>query len=146
MLAIMRAMPSAPEAKELLLVVDDDDDFRSSLGEALELEGYLVAEACNGAQALEWLRENERPAAVLLDLWMPTMDGWQLRLALEERGYGDLAVLVMTAVRTQDPDLLRVGQVLEKPFTMPELVTALRRASSGVVRGRLSSTRRMSPT
>jgi CheY-like chemotaxis protein len=123
-------MYSPPKAKELVLVVDDDDDFRGSLAEALELEGYLVAEACNGAQAFEWLRESERPAAVLLDLWMPTMDGWQFRLALEERGYGDLAILVMTAVRTQDPEVLRVGDVLEKPFTMPQLVAALKRTSS----------------
>jgi two-component system, OmpR family, response regulator MprA len=118
--------PSKP--RELLLVVDDDDDFRGSLAEALELEGYLVAEASNGAQALEWLREGERPAAVLLDLWMPTMDGWQLRLALEERCYDDLAVVVMTAARTQDAEVLRVGEVLEKPFTIPEVVAALKRA------------------
>jgi two-component system response regulator MprA len=125
-------MHNAPKAKELLLVVDDDDDFRGSLAEALELEGYLVAEATNGAQALEWLREGERPAAVLLDLWMPTMDGWQLRHALEKGGYSDVAVVVLTAARTQDAEMLRVGEVLEKPFTMPQLVAALKRASAGV--------------
>lgn len=125
-------MYSPPKAKELLLVVDDDDDFRGALAEALELEGYLVAEATNGAQALEWLREGERPAAVLLDLWMPTMDGWQFRLALEKAGYGDVAVVVLTAARTQDAEMLRVGHVLEKPFTMAELAAALKRASASV--------------
>jgi CheY-like chemotaxis protein len=124
----MEAMYNPPKAKELVLVVDDDDEFRGSVAEALELEGYLVAEATNGARALEWLRESERPAAVLLDLWMPTMDGWQFRLALEERDYGDLPVVVMTAVPTQNPDVLRVGHVLEKPFTISQLVAALQRA------------------
>jgi CheY-like chemotaxis protein len=126
----MKAMHGPPKVKELLLIVDDDDDFRGALAEALELEGYLVVEATNGAQALEWLREGERPAAVLLDLWMPTMDGWQFRLALEKAGFGDVAVVVLTAAHTQDAEMLRVAQVLEKPFTMPELAAALKRASS----------------
>ncbi len=126
-------MSRPPAAKGLILVVDDDEDFRASLTEALELEGYDVAEAINGKQALEWLSHGERPCAVLLDLWMPAMDGWQFRLALEERGYGDLAVLVMTAARTQDARLLRVAQVLEKPFTMPQLLAALERHAAPAV-------------
>jgi CheY-like chemotaxis protein len=114
-------------AKGLLLVVDDDEDFRASLTEALLLEGYQVAEATDGKRALEWLSQGERPTAVLLDLWMPTMDGWQFRLELEKRGYDDVAIFVMTAARTQDAEMLRVAEVLEKPFTMPKLLAALER-------------------
>jgi CheY-like chemotaxis protein len=110
-----------------LLVVDDDEDFRHSLAQALQLEGYPVAEAANGTQALEWLARGERPCAVLLDLWMPTMDGWQFRRALEEQSFGDLPVLIMTAARSPDPEVPRVAAVLEKPFTMTQLLAALDR-------------------
>jgi CheY-like chemotaxis protein len=117
-----RSRPGGP-----LLVVDDDEDFRHSLAEALELEGYRVAEAENGREALEWLARGERPCAVLLDLWMPTMDGWQFRRELEERSFGDLPVLVMTAARSPDADVPRVAAVLEKPFTLSQLLAALDR-------------------
>jgi len=116
-----------------LLVVDDDEDFRHSLMQALELEGYDVAEAANGHQALEWLARGERPCAVLLDLWMPMMDGWELRRALEERSFGDVPVLVMTAARTPEADVPRVAAVLEKPFALSQLIAALERHVRGEV-------------
>jgi CheY-like chemotaxis protein len=124
-----RALAGGP-----LLVVDDDEDFRHSLAQALELEGYDVAEAANGRQALEWLARGERPCAVLLDLWMPTMDGWQFRRALEERSFGDVPVLIMTAARTAEADVPRVAAVLEKPFALPQLIAALERHVLGEVR------------
>jgi CheY-like chemotaxis protein len=114
-------------ARGPLLVVDDDEDFRHSLSEALELEGYQVAEAANGLQALEWLSHGERPSLVLLDLWMPSMDGWQFRKKLIEQAYDDVAVIVMTAAPTRDAELLRVTEVLEKPFTLPQLLAVLER-------------------
>jgi two-component system response regulator MprA len=120
-------MDRGARARGPLLVVDDDEDFRRSLAEALELEGWRVAEASNGAQALEWLARGERPAAVLLDLWMPTMDGWQFRRALAERSYGDLAIVVMTAARTPEAEALQVTDVIEKPFTLPQLLAVLER-------------------
>lgn len=123
-------MGSGPQSRGPLLVVDDDEDFRHSLSEALQLEGWRVAEASNGAQALEWLARGERPAAVLLDLWMPTMDGWQFRRALEQRSYGDVAIVVMTAARTQDAEMLKVSDVLEKPFTMSQLLAVLERLAA----------------
>jgi CheY-like chemotaxis protein len=115
----------------MLLVVDDDEDFRRSLAQALELEGYQVAEAGNGTQALEWLARGERPCAVLLDLWMPMMDGWQFRRALEEQSLGDVPVLVMTAARNYEVDVPRVAAVLEKPFTLTQLLVALARHVRG---------------
>jgi CheY-like chemotaxis protein len=119
--------PAAAAAKRSLLVVDDDEDFRRSLAEALQLEGWHVVEAANGAQALEWLSRGERPSAVLLDMWMPQMDGWQFWRELGHRSNGDVAVVVMTAARTQDAELPAVTDVIEKPFTLPHLIAVLER-------------------
>jgi CheY-like chemotaxis protein len=63
-----------------ILLVDDYDDARASVREALENGGYAVIEAGNGQQALNFLvsRPDERVALIVLDLQMPIMDGWQL--------------------------------------------------------------------
>jgi len=68
-----------------ILVVDDDADARESLGLLLELDGYEVAYACNGAQAIR--REIEfQPALVLLDLGLPDIDGEDVARRMRERG------------------------------------------------------------
>src|SRR5688572_2265458 len=60
-----------------LLLVEDDAEVRTSLREALEEDDYDVVTATNGLDALDWLRHNELPDAILLDLMMPVMDGFQ---------------------------------------------------------------------
>jgi CheY-like chemotaxis protein len=58
-----------------ILVVDDDEDLRETLVDLLEAEGYAVAQASDGAAALDLLRHGLRPQVILLDLMMPRMDG-----------------------------------------------------------------------
>src|SRR3954467_336954 len=60
-----------------ILVVDDDEDFRTGLRTALEMKGYQVDEAANGAEALPKLTEKP-PLLVLLDLQMPVMNGREM--------------------------------------------------------------------
>ena len=62
-----------------ILIVDDDKDVRSALAELLEGEGYTVAGAHNGHEALKLMRDGLHPAIILLDLMMPVMDGWDFR-------------------------------------------------------------------
>lgn len=68
-----------------VLVVDDDPDIRDTLVEALEEEGYSVAAAANGSEALETLRRIA-PRLILLDLFMPIMGGQQFRARQLEDG------------------------------------------------------------
>src|SRR4051794_20809073 len=67
-----------------ILVVDDSVSIREALRELLEVEGYSVAEAENGREALERLRTQPTPSLVILDLIMPVMTGtefiWAARL------------------------------------------------------------------
>jgi CheY-like chemotaxis protein len=66
-------------ARGHVLVVDDDRDLRETLRELLEFEGYDVATAKHGEEALAWLRSSALPDVILLDLSMPVMDGATFR-------------------------------------------------------------------
>lgn len=61
--------------KTSILIVDDDSGIRETLHSVLEDAGYLVFEACDGLQALDYLRKTPSPMIVLLDLMMPRLDG-----------------------------------------------------------------------
>ena len=63
-----------PVAPKTILVVDDEDGVRESVREVLSDEGYRVLDTSDGAQVLKIIRD-ERPELVLLDIWMPQMDG-----------------------------------------------------------------------
>jgi CheY-like chemotaxis protein len=88
-----------------VLVVEDDQDVRTSLVQVLEGEGYVVSAAENGREALDMLRAPAQlPELILLDLMMPVMNG---RHFLEEQSrdprLAPIPVLVMTA-SSNDPD------------------------------------------
>jgi CheY-like chemotaxis protein len=58
----------------VVLVVEDDELLRTVIVDLLRIEGFAVADACNGQEALTLLRQT-RPTVVVLDLLMPVMDG-----------------------------------------------------------------------
>jgi CheY-like chemotaxis protein len=113
-------------SRHTVLIVDDDDEIREALREVLGDEGYAVVGARDGRDALDYLRAGNRPCAILLDLWMPVMDGWQLRYELErEPPLADIPIIVVTAVRDQRAEELRVAEVLTKPLRLDHLLEAL---------------------
>ena len=90
-----RQMPATATS---VLIVEDDRDVRLSLAEVLAEEGYRVAIAENGFEALCYLRTARAPGVILLDLMMPVMDGWEF--LAEKRRIPSLAgipVVVLTA-------------------------------------------------
>jgi DNA-binding response OmpR family regulator len=110
-----------------ILVVDDDPTILATVSEVLDMEGFAVMTASNGAEALAAVAQRE-PALVLLDMRMPVLDGWGFMRAIRERGL-TLTVVVMTAAA----DARRWGReigaqaVLAKPFDIDELVRAVER-------------------
>ena len=60
--------------QKTILIVDDEDGVRESVREVLSDEGYRVVDTADGARVLEIIKE-ERPELVLLDIWMPQVDG-----------------------------------------------------------------------
>jgi CheY-like chemotaxis protein len=112
-----------------VLVIEDDDISRRTLEVMLQAAGFEVATVENGRQALNYLRQNERPACILLDLLMPVMDGWEFReRQLADSALASIPVLVITALseRGRQTPALRGVPIVPKPFALNELVDAVR--------------------
>ena len=94
------------EGNNIVLIVDDDGAVRTALKELFELEGYTVAVAANGRAALNHLNGGLRPCAVLLDLMMPVMDGWDFReQQLRDPELREIPVFILTAVGFSEPTM-----------------------------------------
>ena len=112
-----------------VLLVEDDQDVREAISDVLIEEGYLVASADTGAEALAWLRKAEAlPAVILLDLMMPVMDGWQFRAEQERRPeWASIPVIVLSAVGNtkERAESIRPFGCLRKPLDIDELLGML---------------------
>jgi CheY-like chemotaxis protein len=108
-----------------ILVVDDEPQLRATIREALHLEGYDVVEAGNGAEALTLLA-SARPDAIVLDLWMPVMDGWEFRRA-QLAAYPRIPVVVLSALDLSNERLDELGAdaLIGKPFDLEVLFGAV---------------------
>lgn len=111
-----------------ILVVDDDRAIRESLGRALRLEGYDVTLVADGAAALEAVR-TDPPAAVVLDVMMPNVDGLTVCRVL--RSEGDRTPILMLTARTETAERVAgldagADDYLPKPFDLDELLARLR--------------------
>jgi two-component system chemotaxis response regulator CheY len=83
---------------QTVLVVEDNVDSREALMTLLRMSGYDPVGAADGAEALRLLREGYRPRVVLLDLWMPGMNGWEFREAqLRTPEFAAIPTIVLTA-------------------------------------------------
>jgi two-component system, chemotaxis family, chemotaxis protein CheY len=107
-----------------VLIVDDDADLRNLLSEALTTAGFRVREAGDGADALAVLGQGVLPDAILLDLGMPNMTGWQFRDLQKRRpALARIPVLVMTGSKPLGID---AACVIEKPFEVEVIAAKLR--------------------
>jgi CheY-like chemotaxis protein len=80
-----------------VLIVEDDTIIRRSIAYLLRNEGYDTAEASNGLEAIQYLRQNEHPCLIFLDLMMPVMDGEQFRHEqLKDSNLSPIPVVVLS--------------------------------------------------
>lgn len=119
----------------LVLVVEDDPDVREALSVVLRDAGYGIRSAVDGAAAIRALREGPRPSAILLDLMMPDMNGFEFRE--EQRAdpaIADIPVIVITATRWTERAAVQLGAVacVTKPAQVDDLLAALRRVAGSV--------------
>jgi two-component system response regulator MprA len=112
-----------------ILVVDDERAVRESLRRALELEGYEIELAEDGAEALATLENGDDPDAMILDVLMPKMDGLEVCRRLRRTG-SRLPVLMLTARVDVDDRVagLDAGadDYVTKPFALEELLARVR--------------------
>lgn len=118
--------------RRAVMIVDDDDAIREALEDVLSDEGYDVVGVSDGQQALDYLltdlHPEKRPSAILVDLWMPVMDGWKfLDALLEDPRFSRIPLVVLTAARDQRARDLRVAEVLTKPVQLQQVLGALER-------------------
>jgi excisionase family DNA binding protein len=85
-----------PQSGPIVLIVDDDEGMRAYMRTNLELEGYAVREAANAEQGLAAIDE-EPPDLILLDVMMPSVDGWEMLRRMQERhGVGSIPVIMFS--------------------------------------------------
>jgi urea transport system substrate-binding protein len=105
--------------------VEDDLNILAAVAEILEMEGYQVERATNGAEGLLVL-ERVLPALILLDMRMPVLNGWDFARVVKERGL-KVPTLVMTAAQDAQRWAKEIGAqgYVPKPFHIMELLTAV---------------------
>lgn len=118
-----------------VLVVEDDEAIRGLLRSVLRRDGYAVAEARDGVEALEKMREHTF-AVVLLDLMMPRMNGWEVLDVLARDAAAQLAcVIVISAALPKKPlppeHQSAVFGMLPKPFDLEQVRTLVRQCVDG---------------
>ena len=122
-----------------VLIVDDDPEVVDLLRAALSPDGYRVAAAANGREALDYLRSHEATCIILFELQLPVMDGARFRAAqLRDRSLAWIPALAMSATvegsrRAQE---LGARRFLQKPLDLDEVRAALRQIGCWLARPR----------
>ena len=115
-----------------VLVVEDDQMLRETLGSLLEVSGYEVSLAENGQEALTRLRAGgPKPDVIVLDLRMPIMDGWAFRvIQRDDPALGQIPVVVISADGSSAAAAISAQAYLRKPVSPAELLVAIDRVMS----------------
>ena len=113
----------------MILIIDDEETIRVLLRSALQAEGYEVAEAVNGREGLE--RYRGRPAdLVITDIVMPELNGLDMLLELTREFLYAKVIAISGAGEGKHfldvAKLLGARQTFQKPFSMPQLLSAVR--------------------
>ncbi len=118
------------EMGKRILIVDDDEVLVRLIDQVLTQKGYDVLKASNGQEALRLLFD-QRPDLVILDVVMPTMDGWQTCSRI--RDISDIPIIMLTGKQRAEDDIVRgldygADDYLLKPVGNRELVARVRAA------------------
>jgi CheY-like chemotaxis protein len=111
-----------------VLLVDDDAAVRRTIARFLTFEGFVVVEACNGQEALTYLRTGAGASVIVLDLRMPVMDGWAFRR--EQRldpQLENIPVVIMSGADADRFPELDAAAAFEKPVKMAQVAGAVRK-------------------
>jgi len=132
-----------------ILVVDDEPDIRATIKDILEDEGYVVDVAESAAAARE-ARRRQRPDAILLDIWMPDLDGISLLREWSERGGLPCPVIMISGHGNIETavEATRLGawDFIEKPLSLAKLLLVVGHAvEAGQLRRENEGLRRQMP-
>ncbi len=121
--------------KKRILVVDDEPDFASIVQANLKKEGFDVDVAYDGKEGLEKIKANQ-PDAIVLDVMMPEMDGYELCSILKgDENFQDIPIVMLTAVADHvgstryshaDGMSMEADDYLPKPASADEITNSIR--------------------
>ncbi len=118
------------QSQALILVVDDEESIRKTLQDVLLDEGYAVELAVDGASALELLKRT-RPALILLDIWMPGLDGMETLRQLK-LSYPDIPVVMIsghaTIATAMQATRIGASNFIEKPLDLESTLRVIQTA------------------
>ena len=114
--------------KKSILIIEDEPHIVMGLKDALEFEGYEVVSSGNGRDGVAMARQN-KPDAVLLDLMLPDINGYQV--CEELRRFDPFMPIIMLTARSQESDKIRgldagADDYVTKPFSVAELTARIR--------------------
>ena len=116
-----------------ILVVDDDRDTRQAASEMLTEAGYRPVTARNGLEALHLLRTGERPVAMIVDMYMPIMDGESFcDTCDQEPRFADIPRIIVSVNKTNSSHIRRwrAAAFLEKPIHPERIIEAIKAATA----------------
>jgi CheY-like chemotaxis protein len=122
-------MTTTASAGKRILIIDDDITTQEMMSTVLAYEGYRVAAARNGLDALDRLLAYEKPDLILLDLRMPGMDGAAFcRARQQNKELATIPVVVLSALEdvAEQAAALGVAAYLRKPVDTVLLLSTLR--------------------
>jgi signal transduction histidine kinase len=127
-----------------VLLVEDDDSIRTTLSDLLVDEGLVVSTASNGRDAMQALRAAAPPDAIVLDLMMPVMDGWEFRVEQQaDAMLAGIPLIAMSADISAKARAIAADVYLRKPIGLLELLDVIGDVIAKARRDRLASADRM---
>jgi DNA-binding response OmpR family regulator len=113
------------DARQVVLVADDDDDIRMLVAYRMEKAGYGVLQASDGEEAVSLAVEHQ-PDLAIIDVMMPKADGYEVARRLREREETKRMPIILLTARAQEADVQRgfdagADDYIRKPFSPQEL-------------------------
>lgn len=113
-----------------ILLIEDSRSIRDSLVWVIEYEGFSVATATNGKEALDLLAQGWVPSMILLDMLMPVMNGWEFRELQQKNAlWKNIPTVILTASVNMDKNipLYKNEFYIPKPFDVNELLALVKK-------------------
>lgn len=123
-----RSIATSGRTSPCIVVVEDNSDLRLELSELLREHGYEVLEASDGAAALALMNADAQIDLILLDLWLPRVDGWTFRVRQRsDPRTANVPVVVLTADASARAKAIDAACVLSKPCDAQTLLDTVKR-------------------
>jgi two-component system, OmpR family, response regulator CpxR len=113
---------------DTILMIEDNETVREVVTDVLQECGYRVATVTHGEEAITYLATHELPCAILLDLEMPVMNGWEFRTWQQLHAlFAKIPVIIMSGAcdNQRTYELLRPAAYIDKPIDFDSLLNAL---------------------